>query len=439
MSAQASTAAGQSATAPGRLFTISCLALTAVAFNFAAIAGAMFGMRETFGLSNAAIGWIGGAGLWGIAVAQLAFAPLCDALGARRLMWLALAGHVVGALIMMSASGFSMLFAGALTLSIANGVIEAACNPVVATLYPDRKAVMLNRFHLFFPGGIALGGLLIYAIGLVGFDSWRLIIAITLLPTLLYGALLIGATFPSTEVRSAGLTVGQTLGALVRSPLLWLLALGMAVTASLELGPNRWIPAVLEAGGMAGILVLVLINGIMAAMRAFAAGPILARIPPTLYMAISCLLAALGLWMLSRAGSQSDVLIAAIVFAFGIALMWPTMIGLVAERVPQSGAVGLGLLATVGSAVVGLVTTPYLGALVDARIAAAGALDAAAESRAGLEAFASLVPFAIAVAVMFLIIYWRDRRAGGYAATVRDAREKMLAMGRGKAAMPHAH
>ena len=33
----------------------------------------------------------------------------------------------------------------------------------------------------------------------------------------------------------------------------------MAITMSLELGPNRWIPAVLAAGGMPGILVLVLI------------------------------------------------------------------------------------------------------------------------------------------------------------------------------------
>ncbi|MDJ0978175.1 MAG: MFS transporter [Erythrobacter sp.] len=410
-----------------RLFWISCASLTAVAFNFAAIGAAMFSFRQDFGLTNAETGWIGGAGIWGIAVAQLVFAPFCDAFGPKRLLWFALAGHLAGAATMIGADGFAMLFVGALVLSVANGLVEAACNPLVATIYPERKAVMLNRFHLFFPGGIAAGGLLIHILAQMDVGGWRGAIAVTLVPTLFYGALLIGTRFPQTEVKSAGLTVGDTLRALAKSRLLWILLCLMAITASLELAPNRWIPAVLEAGGMAGILVLVLINGIMAVLRAVAPGAIFARVPPTLFMGVSCLVTALGLWLLSSADGTAAVLTAAVIFAFGIALMWPTMIGLVSERVPQSGAVGLGLMATVGSAVVGLIATPLLGGLVDARMATADALDPIAESRAGLEAIGVLVPFAIFASFVFLSIYWRDRTRGGYQAAVDQARLKAMA------------
>ena len=38
--------------------------------------------------------------------------------------------------------------------------MEAACNPLVASLYPENKTTKLNHFHLWFPGGIVIGGLL---------------------------------------------------------------------------------------------------------------------------------------------------------------------------------------------------------------------------------------------------------------------------------------
>ena len=44
-------------------------------------------------------------------------------------------------------------------------MVEAACNPLVATLYPNEKTKMLNRFHVWFPGGIVIGGVL-------GFILW---------------------------------------------------------------------------------------------------------------------------------------------------------------------------------------------------------------------------------------------------------------------------
>ena len=59
------------------------------------------------------------------------------------------------------------------------------------------------------------------------------------------------------------------------------------------------------------------------------------------------------------------VYVAALLFAVGVMYFWPTMLGVVSERVPRSGALGLGLMGTVGMATVGLVTAPQMGSIAD--------------------------------------------------------------------------
>ena len=162
----------EAATDPKRLFVGSCAAVTALAFTFAALGAAMYPLKNEFLLDNEQVGLIGGAGLWGMAISQVSFSSLCDVVGMRNLLRIALVGHVAGVLMFVFAPGFQALFAGALVLAIANGVIEAVCNPLVATLYPDRKAGMLNRLHLWFPGGVALGGLCVWGLDLAHAD-WR--------------------------------------------------------------------------------------------------------------------------------------------------------------------------------------------------------------------------------------------------------------------------
>ena len=347
-----------------RLFLGSCVALIATSVAFATIGAVMFALKGEFGLNNAQVGWIGGAALWGFAVSQLVFAPLCDTLGMRFLVRMAFAGHLAGSLVMIFAGGFATLFAGALVISMANGLIEAACNPLVASLYPDNKTVKLNQFHVWFPGGIVLGGLASFGLDSAGITSWQIKVALILIPTVAYGLLLLGQRFPATEGVRSGISMGEMFWATLVTPLMLLMLLCMAMTASIELGPGRWIPAVLEAGGMAGILVLVYVNGIMAVMR-YWAGPVVHRLSPTGILLASAVISGAGLLWLSFGGSMASVLASATVFAIGVCYFWPTMLGFVSERVPKSGALGLGLMGTVGMAVVGLATSPAMGGIAD--------------------------------------------------------------------------
>ena len=347
-----------------RLFLGSCVALIATSVAFATVGAIMFDLKGEFVLNNAQVGWIGGAAIWGFAVSQVVFAPFCDTLGMRFLLRMAFVGHLGGALVLVFAGGFGTLFAGALIIAMANGLVEAACNPLVAALYPENKTVKLNQFHVWFPGGIVLGGLAAWGLDQVGVTSWQLKVLLILIPTAAYGLLLLRQRFPVTEGVRSGVSMGQMFSATLLTPLMLLMLLCMAMTASLELGPNRWVPAVLEAGGMQGILVLVYINGIMALMR-LAAGPVVHRLSPTGILLVSAVLSGAGLLWLSQGGSVTSIFAAATVFAVGVCYFWPTMLGFVSERIPKSGALGLGLMGTVGMAVVGLVTSPLMGEIAD--------------------------------------------------------------------------
>ena len=64
-----------------RLFFGSCVALIATSVAFATVGAVMLALKREFVLTNEEGGWIGGAALWGFAVAQLAFAPLADSDG----------------------------------------------------------------------------------------------------------------------------------------------------------------------------------------------------------------------------------------------------------------------------------------------------------------------------------------------------------------------
>ncbi len=115
---------------------------------------------------------------------------------------------------------------------------------------------------------------------------------------------------------------------------------------------------------MAGILVLVWINGLMAVMR-YRAGPFVHRFSPTGLLLGSAALSGVGLLALSYVSSGWTTFAAATVFALGVCYFWPTMLGVVSERVPRSGALGLGLMVTVGMATVGLATSPGMGRIAD--------------------------------------------------------------------------
>ena len=142
-----------------RFFVASCVALITTAMSFAIRGGAMPSWAVQFHLSNFQLGQIDATAFWGFTLAMMFGGPLCDTLGLGRIVALAFLGHLVGILLTIFAWNYWSLYAGTLIFGIANGSVEAACNPLIATLFPDNKTTKLNNFHVWFPGGIVIGGL----------------------------------------------------------------------------------------------------------------------------------------------------------------------------------------------------------------------------------------------------------------------------------------
>ena len=350
-----------------RLFLGSCFSLISTSITFAVFGAIMGPVRAEFALSNQELGIIAGASLFGFPLSIFVLGPLCDTLGMKNLMRFAMLCHFVGALLIMLTTGnaaFWMLFSGALILAIGNGTVEAVCNPLVTTIFPDQKTKKLNQFHVWFPGGILIGGVTCFVLDKVGITDWRIKLTLIMIPTIVYAFLFTRQEFPATERVQSGLSFGDMVRGALTRPLFIILLLCMCITASLELGPGKWIPPVLDAGGIAGILVLAYINGLMAVLRFFA-GPVVHRFSPTGILLGSAVLAGVGLYWFSFAETTVMAYACATVFAVGVCYFWPTMLGVVSERVPKSGAFGLALIGGTGMLMAGVVTVPLMGVKAD--------------------------------------------------------------------------
>jgi len=334
------------------------------ALAFAIRGGIMSEMGVLFHLNGTQLGLIAGAAFWGTAAALLASGPLCDFAGIGRLLVAACIGHAAGILLTIFSIGFWSLFFSTALIGIANGLIEGAANPMVATLYNKEKAQRLNLFHAWYPGGVIIGGLVAYALRRFGI-GWQFQVATMLLPTIAYGLMFIGQKFPRTERVASGVSYKEMVVECFR-PLFLFVTGCMLLTAATENATNQWIAMLLEHSGIPGILVLVWITGLMM-MGRLAIGPVVRKLGITGILLTASILSAIGLYWMSRA-SGLWTLPAAAIYAMGVCYYWPTMLGFVSERLPKSGALGLATIGGAGMISIA-VALPIVGNLYDRQIA----------------------------------------------------------------------
>ncbi|MEP7050556.1 MAG: MFS transporter [Pseudomonadota bacterium] len=402
-----------------RLFTASCVALIVTAMSFAMRGAATGDWVTQYHLTHEQVGWVNGSAFWGFTLAMIFGGPLVDALGLGRIISLAFVGHAAGIVLTIFAWDFWSLLGGTLLFGIANGSVEAACNPLVASLFPDNQTTKLNHFHVWFPGGIVIGGLLSFLFAKMGL-GWRPQFATMLIPLAAYGFLFFGKKFPQTARVERGESTGSMFAACL-APGFLLMVGCMLLTASTELGPGQWIPSILQNAGVSGILVLVWITGLMAVGRMFA-GPFVHKLSPIGMLVGSAFLSMLGLYAMSHTTGVM-LFASATVFAFGVCFFWPTMLGFVAENYPKTGALGLAIMGGAGMLSVSFVL-PVIGGWYDAGITArmpAGAAPtgdalAAIQAAAGLEALGKVAILPLILTFVFAGIAVARKKKQGVAA-----------------------
>ncbi|MDG1968956.1 MAG: MFS transporter [Flavobacteriaceae bacterium] len=329
-----------------KLFNASCFALITTAMTFAVRAKIELVFNNDYGLTLEQIGIAFGPAFYGFTLAMIIGGFLVDLFGMKKIMNMAFFGHLVGIVLTLFARDFWMLFSGTLLIGIGNGMVEAACNPLIATLYPNEKTKMLNRFHVWFPGGIVIGSILAYLIVDIMGMSWMVLVGTLFIPLIIYIFLFRGQEFPATERVSSGVTYQDMLKACFANPLFWFIGFCMLLTASTELATTQRISSLLEETVSNPILILAFINGIMMLGRLFA-GDVVHRLSITKMLLFSAVFSFLGLlWLSSATGAASFM--AAAVFAIGVCYFWPTMLSFVAEKIPSSGALGLSLMGGLG-------------------------------------------------------------------------------------------
>ena len=385
-----------------RIFHISCIALIVTAMTFAIRAGILGELGQQYGLSAKELGWIASMAFLGFPLAMMFGGVLYNAIGAKKILWLAFFGHALGLVLTIFADGFWGLIISTFLVGFANGLVEAGCNPIIAQLFPDNKTTMLNKFHVWFPGGIVIGSLVSAGMAQFGL-GWEAQIATMLIPTAIYGFMMLGFPFPEfdQELNSTASNIKALL-----SPVYLFLIVCMTMTAVSEFGPSQWINQILSASGAHPMLILALITGIMAVGRYYA-GPMVHKLSPPGVLFASAILASFGIFLMTQL-QGSAVYFAAVVFALGVTYFWPTMIGCTGEYAPKTGALGMSLMGGAGMFAVSI-WNPIIGGWIDSateQAEAAGLTGNELLLASGQAALNNLILFPLVLIVTFGAFYW---------------------------------
>ncbi len=320
------------------------------------------------------------------------------------------------------ATAFNLLFCGSFIFALANGTLEAVANPLIATIYPQNRTHYLNILHASWPAGMILGALITLFLG--DTLSWKVKLGLYLIPTAIYGLLFFGQKFPQSEASSKGLSLGQMikdvgiLGASVVGILLFLFvrdslggilggltgneffasqawkiiaavvgvgfvawvaiitqfALGHwlifvlfithAIIGSLELGTDSWIENINGTilTPKQGTILFIFASAMMFALR-FSSHWIESKLKlsPIAILFTCSIFAIIGLLSCSSVTTLTFAFGAVLLYSIGKTFFWPTMLAVVGDRFPRSGAVAMSIMGGIGMLSVGQIGGPGLG------------------------------------------------------------------------------
>lgn len=386
------------------LFYASCFALITTALSFSIRAGILPQLGEELSLSAEQLGYINSMWFLGFPISMVIGGFLYNKIGGKIIMQFAFFAHAIGIIMTVYSGSYVGLLISTLLIGLGNGCTEAACNPMIADAYKgNMMSRMMNRFHMWFPGGIVIGALVSKFMTDASI-SWETQIWVILIPTLIYAYLFFGKTWPKTKTQEAASLSGNFKAMI--SPLFIFMMACMALTAISEFGPQQWVGLILAKSGAQPMLILALVTGLMAVARYFG-GDVVKKFDQTGVLLGSAILATIGVYLFStQTGNMAYV--AAVFFALGVAYFWPNMIGFIADKIPKSGAIGLSIIGAVGMFSTSIFQ-PIIGGWIDAdkEIAAASGLTGdQLDLVAGQSTLQTMTLFPAILIVLFIILFF---------------------------------
>lgn len=411
-----------------RLLWAGFLAIFAAGIGLA-IRGSIFSIwLTTFNFTGLQVGLINGAGFTGFCFGIIIGGIIVDKIGYGKLVVAAFLFHILSAVVtfgakdgMSTQTAFVYLWTGTFLFAVANGTLEAVANPLVATLFPNNRMHYLNILHASWPAGLVFGGLVST---LFPTWSWKLRLAVFLVPTLGYGLMFLGQHFPKSEASEKGLSLGEMfkdvgiigsavvgffigyfvkdgLGPLLQgftsndffvsttwtyiatavgvvvwlafsglsgwsfgAGLLFMLFITHALVGAVELGTDSWIQNI--TGNILtpqqGQILFIFTSALMLALR-FCGHWIEKnlKLSPVGLLLTCAICAVIGLNLVSAVTTFGGAMAALIVYGIGKTFFWPTMLAVTSDRFPRTGAVAISIMGGIGMMSAGLIGSPGLG------------------------------------------------------------------------------
>ncbi len=401
-----------------RLLWAGFMAILAAGVGFAIRGGIFDNWGGEFGFTGAQLGAIGGAGFSGFCFGIILGGVIVDKIGYGKLVALALICHILSAVVTFMAStpenAYTFLFWGMFIFAYANGTLEAVANPLVATLFPENRTHYLNILHASWPAGMVLGSVAGWILDDKMQVGWKTQLALYLIPTALYALMFLGQKFPKSEAAEKGASfvqmfkpvgilgavvacyllalffgdistalspeyakaIGYGIGGLlliavavitkfsIGSFILFVLFVTHAMVGAVELGTDGWIQNI--TGNLftseQGKYLFIWTSAIMFGLR-FCAHFIETKLKlsPIGLLLVCSVIAAVGLVLASGMQTFAVAMVALGIYAVGKTFFWPTMLAVVGDRFPQSGAVAMSIMGGIGMLSAGLIGGPGLG------------------------------------------------------------------------------
>ncbi len=391
------------------LFNGSCFALITTGLSFSIRAGILSQLGAEFNLSGEQLGFINSMWFFGFPISMVLGGLFYHSIGPKNIMRIAFVAHTLGVLLTVFADGYVGLLISMLCIGLGTGCTEAACNPMIADMYSGQTMnKMLNRFHMWFPGGIVLGSLISKFMTELEL-GWQAQMWVIMVPAVTYAVLFYGKKFPEPKVEGAT-SLTQNFKAML-GPVYIFLLVCMALTAITEFGPGQWVEVILGSSGADPMIILALTAGLVTVCRFFA-GPVVAKLGQTGVLLGGAILAAIGIYMFSIV-TGPIAYVAAIIYALGYCYFWPVMVGAVAQRVPLSSALGMSLIGAVGMFSSGIFQ-PIIGKWIDNSTienTAKGLSGEALQLATGQDTLEKMLLFPLILVVLFAIFFFWQKNS----------------------------
>ena len=313
----------------------SYLAMTAIAVTVNLSPVCVTSLRETFELSDTAVGFFLSATFWGFNTTLLLSGPLADKFGMRPLLIAAPVLQGAGLIACGVAPHAALLVPGAFLMGTGSGILEVLVNPIVCLAEPEQKTRAVNFCHAFYSIGAVCCILL--ASALTGVVGWRGLYFLGLLPVLAYAWVYLTRPLPSLHGTHQG---NASRVALWRRPLFWVFLAAMLLSGGSELAPAQWAPTFLHdvfgMGHAGAAMGLLFFSASMAVGRIgmSRAASLENRVNLLLIASLICAALLLGA---GASPNRSCALAALAVLGFSVSIFWPTLLAMSADAFPGAG------------------------------------------------------------------------------------------------------